>query len=354
MPDGSVRWQRWSERAIFNNSGAVIEYQSVGRDISERIAVEGALQRSERQFRNLAENSPDIIEQHTADARCLYISPACRAVLGYDPEEIIGQSVIGYLHPDDVPVIAGYRKDVNPEKPSAKVSFRIRHKDGRYIWCEAYFRGLFDENGSLLEILSIIRDITEQRNAEEEIRKKTEDLDNRNRLITTLLDTIPIGIFMVEAPSGKPIIANREACRLLGRGILPDTTELSLSEVYKAYRAGTVLRYPTAEMPIVRGMYGESHHIDDMIVVRPDGTIVQLEIFGTPVTDTHGRVVSSLVSFLDISERKKAEMVLTQANRKINLLASITRHDVKNQITVLRGYARVLMRKRSDPEIAGP
>jgi PAS domain S-box-containing protein len=156
---------------------------------------------------------------------------------------------------------------------------------------------------------------------------------------------------MVEAPSGIPIISNREATRLLGRGIFPDATEKNLAEVYKAHRIGTLERYPTKDMPIVRGMRGESSYIDDMVVIRPDGTTIQLEIFGNPVIDGQGRIVASLASFIDITERKRAEQTIHETNKKINLLTSITRHDVANQVAVLRGFSKIALRKNPDPDI---
>jgi PAS domain S-box-containing protein len=492
MPDGSIRWQRWSDRAIFDPAENITEYQSVGRDVTVMKETEEALRASERQFRLLAENSQDVIERHSADARCIYISPACRTLLGYDPEELIGHYATEILHPEDIPVIAGYRKSVSRNNPSAKVSFRIRHRDGHFIWFESVFRGLFDEkSGELMEIFSINRDITERRKAEEQLeesrerfqtifrdsplgiaivspdftfrmvnrqfcgmlkysedelltksfadithpdhltpditesrkiftgerevyktekryikkdgsilwasltaspvkdgagrvlytialiediterrdaedalRQKTGDLDSRNRLISTLLETVPIGIFMVEAHSGKPIIANREAARLLGRGILPDATEENLAEVYEAYQAATSQRYPTEEMPVIRGMHGESRHIDDMVVVRPDGTRVQLEIFGTPVFDSQGRVTASLVSFLDITDRKRAEVALRVAQEKytkafhavqdamtISELDSGKFIEVNEAATVLFGYSREELMGRSAVEL---
>jgi PAS domain S-box-containing protein len=157
----------------------------------------------------------------------------------------------------------------------------------------------------------------DRKRAEEALLKKAEELDNKNRLFSTLLDTVPIGVFMVEAPSGKPILSNREATRLLGRGILPDTTEANLAEVYEAHKIGTSGRYPTTEMPIVRGMQGESSHIDDMVVVRPDGTRTTLEIFGNPVFDRQDHIIASLVSFLDITERKLAEVALRNAHERL-------------------------------------
>jgi PAS domain S-box-containing protein len=106
-------------------------------------------------------------------------------------------------------------------------------------------------------------------------------------------------------------------------------------------------------MPIVRGMYGEHRHIDDMVVVRPDGTTAQLEIFGTPVVDSQGRVVASLVSFLDITERKQAEVALrvaqekyTKAFHSVSDAMTISEQDsghfveVNEAATALFGYSR--------------
>ena len=100
------------------------------------------------------------------------------------------------------------------------------------------------------------------------------------------------------------------AISLMGRGILPDANEHNLSEVYEAYKGNTGKHYPTDEMPISLGMRGIRSHIDDMVVVRPDGTSMLLEIFGTPVKDKNGNPWASLVTFLDITERKKAESEL--------------------------------------------
>jgi len=216
----------------------------------------------------------------------------------------------------------------------------IRRLDGSTIWIAINARTTKDKDGRIVSFDGTIEDITGRRNAETELVRRNEELQasyaqitaveeelrqnlgeltarenqlvtqkeelaNRNNLITTILDTTPIGIFMVEVPSGKPILANREAGRLLGRGILPDASEENLSEVYEAYRSGTGGRYPTDEMPIIRGMRGETSRVDDMVVVRPDGSRVLLEVFGNPVRDFSGRIVGSLVTFVDITSRRQ-------------------------------------------------
>ncbi len=142
------------------------------------------------------------------------------------------------------------------------------------------------------------------------VKARTLALKRQNDLFESLLKMLPVGVFMVEAPSGRPLVANEAACDLLGRGILPDASRSNLAEVYKAYRADNGEPYPPEAMPILRGMQGETSHVDDLIVERPDGTRTLLEIFGSPVRDSQGQIWASLVSFMDISQRKRAEAAL--------------------------------------------
>ena len=150
------------------------------------------------------------------------------------------------------------------------------------------------------EIVAIFEDVTEMRLAEESVRKQ-------NDLFASLLKLLPVGVFMVDSIEGKPLVINDMGRVLLGSGLLPDANEHNLSEVYKAFKGDTQIHYPTAEMPITLGMKGISAHIDDMVVERPDGTRILLEVFGTPVLDENGNSWASLVTFIDITERKKIE-----------------------------------------------
>ncbi|HOT02783.1 MAG TPA: PAS domain S-box protein [Methanolinea sp.] len=350
MPDGSIRWQRWSDRAIYDAKGALIEYQSVGRDITEiRDALE-ALHEKEDWYQGLSQVSPDLIFMVDQKDRVVYVNSAAATMLGKEPGEIIGHPRSS-LFPPEISEPQRYAIE-----HVFKTGERFRregemHIGGSKRWYDHMLYPVRGRQGNVMWIFGISRDITEQKKIEEELRRKSDELDSRNRVLTTLLETVPIGIFMVEAPTGRPIVANREATRLLGRGILPDATEENLAQVYKAFKAGTCKKYPTDEMPIVRGMKGEVSHIDDMVVVRPDDTRVHLEVFGTPVLDRNGNVVASLVSFFDVTERKRAEMSLKEINRKLALLSSITRHDIANQLIVLQGFAQIAMEKETDRDI---
>ena len=139
-------------------------------------------------------------------------------------------------------------------------------------------------------------------------RKQVDEaLSSQNRLMNALLDNLQVGIFMVEAPSGKPLLANKRALELLGRDIISGALKDTLAENYQAYRRGTDDLYPKDEMPIVRAMAGENCFIDDMVVLRPDNSKTLLEVFGSPVRDKQGNIIAGLVSFSDITKEKQRE-----------------------------------------------
>ena len=150
------------------------------------------------------------------------------------------------------------------------------------------------------EIVAIFDDVTEKTIAEEAVKKQ-------NDLFVSLLEILPVGVFMVDSAEGKPLVVNETGKALLGIGIVPDANEHNLSEAYKAFKGNTQKQYPTNEMPITLGMKGIKSHIDDMVVERPDGSKILLEVLGTPVNDTEGKPWASLVTFMDITDRKKAE-----------------------------------------------
>ncbi|MFZ2853206.1 MAG: diguanylate cyclase [Rhodocyclaceae bacterium] len=137
-------------------------------------------------------------------------------------------------------------------------------------------------------------------------------LKQQNALLSSLLKNLPVGVVMVESPSGKLLMSNEIAAKLLGRGILPDAARSGFAEVFPAYRVGSRAPYPVEEMPLILGMKGVASHVDDMGVQRPDGGETILEVFGSPVTDEDGDVWASLVSFIDITERKAMEEQIRQ------------------------------------------
>jgi PAS domain S-box-containing protein len=132
----------------------------------EQERMQKALGESEAQFRLLAENSSDMITRHDTHLNMLYVSPACRNLLGYEPEELIGQPVLPYIHPEDARGLLEFLA-LSPNGDITKaIPYRALHKNGEFIWLETTARIVYDQNGNVLEYQASSRDISERREAQ--------------------------------------------------------------------------------------------------------------------------------------------------------------------------------------------
>ncbi|MBI5962394.1 MAG: PAS domain S-box protein, partial [Chloroflexi bacterium] len=133
---------------------------------AERIRMQKALRESEAQFRLLAENASDMIARLTIDGKMLYVSPACKTILGYAPEELAGKNSFDHIHEEDRALVTELFSGKEYDK-TYTVAYRAMHKDGHYVWLESSARIILDrKTESIIEIQAASRDITERKNAE--------------------------------------------------------------------------------------------------------------------------------------------------------------------------------------------
>ena len=144
--------------------------------LQEQERIQMALAEREAQFRLLAENSSDIISRHDIYGNILYISPACRTLLGYEPRELIGQPVTQYVHPEDAKSIRELFASPDWADPTAALPFRARHKNGEYIWLETTAKIIYDQERNATEVQASSRDITERKQSQVALQRANEDL----------------------------------------------------------------------------------------------------------------------------------------------------------------------------------
>ena len=237
------------------------------------------------------------------DGKIIKLNFSGADMLGNERSRLFGNPFSFYVSDNTKPVFNHFLDQafILDFKQLCEVTMLIKGKEPLHVQLSGICSVSYDE------CLVTATDITGRIHAEELLKQNEAALTHQNELFSQLLKNLQVDVFMVEAPTGKPLLANEKALELLGRGILPDANKYNLAEVYKAFKADSRQPYPPEEMPVFLGINGQSAQIDDMIVVRPDGTEILLEIFGTPVKDKKGNVWASLVSFMDITERKKAE-----------------------------------------------
>jgi PAS domain S-box-containing protein len=136
-----------------------------------------ALAEREAQFRLLAENSSDMISRHDVNGNFLYVSPACQTLLGYNPEELIGQPVFQFIHHDDTKLILELLETpaLNNNSTGA-IPYRARRKSGENIWLETTAKVILDKERNVIEIQAASRDITERKESQVALQRAHTDL----------------------------------------------------------------------------------------------------------------------------------------------------------------------------------
>jgi diguanylate cyclase (GGDEF)-like protein/PAS domain S-box-containing protein len=165
LPNGKRRWIGWTNRALRDPDGQVTTIHSVGRDVQARIIAEQLVQQSEARYRFLAEHSADVIFLIGRDGKRHYASPSSRALLGYEPEEMLEISARDVIHPEDAGKVLGVLAGSVFDTP---LPFRLRRKDGSYIWVEGVGRAI-DIEGQPPQNLILLRDISKRVSAEQRL-----------------------------------------------------------------------------------------------------------------------------------------------------------------------------------------
>lgn len=185
---------RWFENTIApiaDANGGIRTVALFSRDITERKHAEKALQESERKYRELVENANSIILRWNRGGEITYMNEFGQKFFGYTDSEIIGRHVVGTI----VPETESTGRDLRPlmeEIIQDPVRFERNINEnmlrsGDHVWIDWTNKVVLNEQGELIEILSIGSDITKRKRAEEELQKAHDELERRIRERTSEL-----------------------------------------------------------------------------------------------------------------------------------------------------------------------
>ncbi|HSE84444.1 MAG TPA: PAS domain S-box protein, partial [Thermodesulfobacteriota bacterium] len=186
--DNSVIFVRENTRAIRGEDGTVLYYEGTVEDITERKRTEEALWESEEKFRTLVEHSYDFIIETSVGGRFLYVNPKHKDVLGYEPSELLGQSIFENIHPDDRPAVMAEFQRALATFSSGHAAFRYRCKNGKWYWFEGTGKPYKTAGGEIRTVIAS-HDITEHKRIEDALRESEERF-------RTMADSAPVMIWM--------------------------------------------------------------------------------------------------------------------------------------------------------------
>ncbi len=166
-PSGGDRLVLWNVTGL---DGLRVEgLVAVGQDVTERKRTEEALSEREGLYRLLAHNSSDLVALHAPDGRFDYVSPSAEPLLGYAQQELVGKDLYQISHSDDWKQIQTALVAAAAGRPS-RIVYRLRNSTGEYCWFETLLRPIQAEDGSLEQLQSSSRDVTERKEFEQQLR----------------------------------------------------------------------------------------------------------------------------------------------------------------------------------------
>ncbi len=274
-----------------------------------RIRAEESLYESEERFRQLAENIDDVI--WIADrsiTKLLYINPAYEKVFGRSCESVYERlnSFLDAVHPDDHDNVQRMLERQR-EGHFEPFEYRIVRPDGSVRWILRRTFPILNDKGEIYRVAGLGQDITGRKRAEE-------GLSNLRRELELTMESMEEGVHRVDR-QGKIVFENQAAARMLGWEVADLIGRPAHLTKHHTRADGTF--YPEEECPIyatIRG--GISRHVTDEVFWRQDGKSFPVEYTTAPMRNDRDEIVGAVVTFRDITERKRAEEALRESEER--------------------------------------
>ncbi|KQC06594.1 MAG: hypothetical protein APR55_01325 [Methanolinea sp. SDB] len=321
----------------FDGSPAIL---NVLTDVTSVKHAEKALHESEERYRLLVENTNDIIYTTDLMGRITSISPQISRY-GYSPDEIVSRNLSSFIVDEDLPVVlADLEKTVSAGQATRTV-FRAMDKSGRIRWLEDNGVALKDKSGHVIGISGILRDITDRKETEDALRESEKKYRMLADNIQDVIWTADLDMRLTYISPSVTALRGITPEEATGESLRDALTEESFQVLMESRKEGLSAVQGEGPLP--------GSQVMDLEFRCRDGSTVWTETVVNPVFDRSGQLRGVMGVMRDITSRKQAEDALRKANRKLNLLTSITRHDISNQLLVINGFTGLLETEIDDP-----
>ena len=340
-PNGEVRWVTNVGRAVYNEQGRPLRMVGTINDYTERKLSEDARLESEQRLRLAlqAGNAGTFI--HDLNTNRVEWSDQLERMLGYEPGKFGStyQDFINHIHPEDAVGMAQIIRDAIERLEEYEFNARMIRVDGEIMWLSGRGRAYARSGSKADTITGVAFDVTEEKTAQDRLQISEERLRRASRVGR-------VGIFEWHINSDDAYWSP-EACELFGHdrnakvdfalwlgSLHPDDRECA-AQVTKQIveRARTT---------------GEGTYHDIFRVRHSDGKTIWLEASGAVELSGNELVMSGVVR--DITERKRGEDALKDADRRKDDFIATLAHELRNPLAPIRNAVQILkMQRKSDP-----
>lgn len=265
-------------------------------DVTDEVNIHNELKESEEKFRKLVQNASDIVYRYAffPEYKHEYMSPSVENITGYSIEEFYNDPHLGFkiIHPDDVHIIEDLQKQNTPANYENKPRvLRWIRKDGRVIWTETIDAPILDENGRLIAVEGISRDITERKLFEQKLLESENRYKGLIEGSTELIQSV--------GTNGEFLYVNETWKNILGY----TDQDVSKLKLFDIINEETLLHCKAAFKLVLKG---ESLKSIKIVLNTKEGQKIFVE--GNVIPRYYnGKILGTQAFFENITDRKKME-----------------------------------------------
>ncbi|WP_367303479.1 sensor histidine kinase [Corallococcus exiguus] len=276
------------------------------------------------------------------DSTFVAANPALARMHGQPAEALKGLRLEDLVAPESRGALPRHMAAAS-SKPFHEYEALHLRRDGSRFPAFVHVTSLRDATGRRVGRAATVLDITQRRQAEAERQRLLATIEAERARLAAVLDQLPAGVLIAEAPSGRLLLGNRALESLLGHPFRPSA---SLADYESSHQMFTADNQPLADdaWPMARALRtGETRQAEPLQVRRPDGTTAHLLGSSAPVRDRDDHIVAGVVTLVDVTERRRAEEAAREAAQFGERLIAIVSHDLRNPLNAIQLSVTKLM-----------